>query len=74
MSKDEASEGYEEIGDWAGGRRAFRKELLKSREAMSVRDVGIQGGGINGDKQDIGVKGGGEGAEDGEEVVRIFNV
>ena len=41
---------------------------------MSVRDVGIQGGDINGDKQDIGVKGGGKGAEDGEEVVGIFNV
>ena len=35
----------------------FRKELLKSREAMSVRDVGIQGGGINGDKQEIRGKG-----------------
>jgi hypothetical protein len=31
-------------------------------------------GDINGDEQDIGGKGGGEGAEDGEEVVRIFNV
>ena len=41
---------------------------------MSMRDVGIQGGGINGDKQDIRVKGGGEGEEDGEEMVRIFNV
>ena len=41
---------------------------------MSMRDVGVQGGGINGDKQDVGGKGGGEGAKDGEEVVRIFNV
>ena len=30
---------------------------------MSMRDVGIQGGSINGDKQDVGGKGGGEGAE-----------
>ena len=30
-----------------------------------MRDVGIQRGGINGDKQDIRGKGGGEGAEDG---------
>ena len=37
---------------------------------MSMRDVGIQGGSINDDKQDVGGKGGGEGAEDGEEVVR----
>ena len=29
-----------------------------------MRDVRIQGGGINGDKQDIGGKGGGEGAEE----------
>jgi hypothetical protein len=29
-----------------------------------MRDVGIQGGSINGDKQDVGEKGGGEGAED----------
>ena len=28
---------------------------------MSMRDVGIQGGNINGDKQDVGGKGGGEG-------------
>ena len=35
-------------------------------------DVGVQGGDINGDKQDIGGKGGGEGAENEEEVVRIF--
>ena len=52
VGKDEASEGYEEIGG-----RAFRKELLKSRMAMSMRDVGIQGGSINGDKQDIGRNG-----------------
>ena len=43
-------------------------------ERPSIRDVGIQGGSINGDKQDVGRKGGGEGAEDGEEVVRIFNL
>ena len=36
-------------------------------------DVSVQGGDINGDKQDIGRKGGGEGAEDGEEVVRPFD-
>ena len=30
-----------------------------------MRDVGIQGGDINGDKQDIGGMRGGEGAEDG---------
>ena len=35
-----------------------------------MRDVGIQGG----DKQDIGGKGGGKGAEDGEEMVRIYDV
>ena len=57
MGKDEASEGYEEIGGRAGGGRVFRKEFLKSREAMNMRDVRIQGGGINGDKQDVGVKG-----------------
>ena len=39
-----------------------------------MRDVGLQGGSINGDKQDVVGKGGGERAEDGEEVVRIFNV
>ena len=38
-----------------------------------MRDVGIQEGGINGDKQDIGRKGTGERAEDGEDMVRIFN-
>ena len=38
---------------------------------MSMRDVGIQGVSINGDKQDVGGKGGGEGAEDGEEVLSI---
>ena len=37
-------------------------------------DVSEQGGDINGDKQDIGRKGGGEGAEDGEEMVRIFDM
>ena len=37
-------------------------------------DVGVQGGDINGDKQDIGEKRGGEVAEDGEEMVRIFDV
>ena len=37
-------------------------------------DVSVQGGDINGDKQDIGRKGGGEGAEDGEEMVRIFDM
>ena len=41
---------------------------------MNMRDVGIQGGDIDGDKQDAGGKGGGEGVEDGEEVVGIFNV
>ena len=41
---------------------------------MSLRDVGIQGGSINGDKQDVGGKGCGEGAEDEEEMVGIFNV
>ena len=41
---------------------------------MGMRDVGIQGGDIDGVKQDIGRKGGGEGAEDGEEMVRIFDV
>ena len=30
---------------------------------MSMRDVGIQGGSINGDKQDVGGKGGGEGCD-----------
>ena len=37
-------------------------------------DVGVQGIYFNGDKQDIGGKGGGEGAKDGEEMVRIFDV
>ena len=40
---------------------------------MSMRDVGVQGGDINSNKQDIGRKGGGEGAEDGEEMVQIFD-
>ena len=35
-------------------------------------DIGVQGGDINGDKQDIGGKGGGEGVEDGEEMVLII--
>ena len=39
-----------------------------------MRDVGVQGRDINGDKQDIGGKGGGEGVEDGEEILRIFDV
>ena len=39
-----------------------------------MKDVGVQGGDMNGDKQDIGEKGGGEGAEDGEEIVQIFNM
>ena len=43
-----------EAGWEAGGRR----------KAMSMRDVGIQGGSINGDKQDVGGKGGGEEAKD----------
>ena len=54
VGKDEASEGYEEIGGRAGGGRAFRKELLKSREAMSMEDFGVQGINISGDKQNIG--------------------
>ena len=37
-------------------------------------DVSVQGGDIDGAKLDIGGKGCGEGAEDGEEVVGIFNV
>ena len=37
-------------------------------------DVSIQRGDINDDNQDIGGKGGGEGAEDSEEMVRIFDV
>ena len=41
------------------------QELLKSREAVSMRDVGVQGGDISGDKQDIG----GEGVEDNEEML-----
>ena len=41
---------------------------------MTRRDVDIQGGDIDGDKQDIGGKGGGEGVEDGEEMVRNFIV
>ena len=49
-------------------------QRMHSREATSMRDVGIQGGSINGDKQDVGEKGDGEGTEDGEEVVGIFNV
>ena len=49
-------------------------EGYEYRETMSMGDVSFQGGDINADKQDIGVKGGGEGVEDGEEMVRIFNV
>ena len=47
-----------EAGWEAGGRldRNFSR-------AMSMRDVGVQGG----DRQDIGGEGGEEGAEDGEE-------
>ena len=41
---------------------------------MSMRDVGVQRGVINGDKQDIGGKRCGKGAEDGEEIVRVFDV
>ena len=36
---------------------------------MSIRDDGVQGDDINGDKQNIGGKRGGEGAEDGEEML-----
>ena len=36
---------------------------------MSMGDFGVQGG----DKQDIEEKGSGEGAEDGEEMVQIFD-
>ena len=39
-----------------------------------MRDVGVQGGDINGDKEDIGGKGSGEEAEDGKEMVRVFYV
>ena len=39
-----------------------------------MEDVSVQGGDINGDKQDIGGMVGKEGAEDGEEIVRSFNV
>ena len=41
---------------------------------MSMGDVRVQGGDINGKKQDIAEKGVGEGVQDGEEMVRIFNV
>jgi hypothetical protein len=41
---------------------------------MSIRDVGIQGGGINGDKQDVGGKGVGKEQRMERKVVRIFNV
>ena len=34
-----------------------------------MRDVDVQGGDINGDKKE-----GGKGAEDGKEMVRIFDV
>ena len=37
-----------------------------------MRDVGVQGGDINGDKQDIGLEDVGEGAEDSKEMVQIF--
>ena len=50
VGKDEVSEGYEEICSRAGGGRVSRKELLKSREAMSMAEVSIQGGDMNGDK------------------------
>ena len=41
---------------------------------MSMGDVSVQEGDINGDKQDIGGKGVGEGVEDGEEMVHIFDI
>jgi hypothetical protein len=39
-----------------------------------MEDFGVQGINISGDKQNIGGKKGGEGTEDGEEMVRIFDV
>jgi hypothetical protein len=39
-----------------------------------MRDVGVQRGDINGDKQDIGGKWNGKGVEVDEEMVRIFDV
>ena len=39
-----------------------------------MRDVCLQRGDINGDKQDIGVKGIGEKMEDGKEMVQIFDM
>ena len=41
---------------------------------MSKRDVSIEGIDINGDNQDIGGKGSEEGAEDGEEIIQIFEI
>jgi hypothetical protein len=41
---------------------------------MNKRNVCVQGGDINGNKQEIGGKGGEEGAEDGEEIFQIFDV
>ena len=64
MGKDEVSERYKEMCTRAGGGRASRYKLLKSREAMSMGDASVQGGDINGDNQDIEGKGMGEGAED----------
>ena len=38
---------------------------------MNKRNVCVQGGNINGNKQEIG---GEEGAEDGKEIIQIFDV
>ena len=38
-------------GGWEAGGRLIRN--FKSRKAMSMRDVGIQGGSINGDKKEL---------------------
>ena len=53
------------------GVRVSRQELLKGREAMSMGNVNVQGGDISGDNQG---RGSGKGVEDGEEMVRIFDV
>ena len=41
---------------------------------MSIRDVGVQRGDINGDNQDINQKRSGERTEDSEEIIQNFNV
>ena len=49
-------------------------ELLIDREAVGMRNVGVNGRDINDGKQGVGKEGNGEGTKDCEEMVGVFDV